>query len=261
MAGSAAGAADLRLVPALAEPAPARGADAPSGSARSGVSAVPAAIRTLIVDSHRLVRAGIRALVEDQPDLTVAGEAANGEDAVALARRMRPDVVVMDAGLGGVDVLQAIRQILAAPGQVNVLLLMNSETDECIFEALHAGARGLLVKDSDSCELLHAVRVVASGEALLSPRLMRRVINRFVSLVPSPGPAPDELAELTAREREVMALVAGGLSNEEIADRLVISPATAKTHVSRALRKLDARDRAQLVGLAYETGLVVSRCA
>jgi DNA-binding NarL/FixJ family response regulator len=260
---------ELRLVPALADPPPNGVGPVPtddvtmlasvSSFATSHVAEVAPAIRTLIVDSHRLVRAGIRVLLEDQHDVTVAGEASSGDEAVELARQARPDVVVMDVRIAGLDGIQATRQILAEVPGVKVLLLMTSETDESIFEALNAGALGLLVKDSDAGELLRAVRVLATGGTLLSPRLMRRVIDEFVSLVPRRGPSPGDLAELTAREREVMALVAAGLSNEEIARRLVVSPATAKTHVSRTLRKLDARDRAQLVVLAYETGLVVSR--
>ena len=217
-------------------------------------------IRTLIVDGHRLVRAGFRMLLADQEDVAVAGEAASGEEAIELARQIRPDVVVMDTRLPGIDGLQATRRILAESprGAVKVLLLTGSEHDDSLFEALHAGASGVLVKDSEADELLRAVRLVADGQAALGPGLVRRLVTQYVSRVPGGGPGPEDLAELTAREREVMALVAAGLSNEEIATRLVVSQATAKTHVSRTLRKLGARDRAQLVMLAYETGLVAS---
>jgi DNA-binding NarL/FixJ family response regulator len=266
MTSSAVPPTDLRLVPPLREPAPGHDAEVrvltpvPDAATRPPVVPRPL-IRTLVVDSQRLMRAGVRVLLEDQPDVTVTAEAASGDEAVEIALRTRPHVVVMDAALDGLDGLEATRRILAqAPaGSIKVLLLTADGTDADIVEALQAGATGLLVKDSDAGELVRAVRAVAAGDALLSPRLMTRVIAQFVSLAPRSGPSPEALAELTAREREVMALVAAGLSNGEIAQRLVVSPATAKTHVSRVLRKLDARDRAQLVVLAYETGLVASR--
>jgi DNA-binding NarL/FixJ family response regulator len=266
-------ATDLRLVaapgPARPQEAPLRDVEppalaaVPTTTAGSPMPGPAAMIRTLIVDSHRLARTGIRVLLEDQADVSVAGEAATGEEAVELARQTRPDVVVIDTRVSGLDVVHTTRRIVAdAPDdRTKVLLLMTTESDQCIVEALRAGARGLLVHDTDAQELLRAVRVVAVGEVVLSPGLMHRLIAQLVSLAPRRNPSPADLAELTAREREVMALVAAGLSNEEIAERLVVSPATAKTHVSRALRKLDARDRAQLVVLAYETGLVVSRHA
>jgi len=257
---------DLRLVPPLRDETPERRADVPVLTPVPAPDTTPAGapathILTLVVDAQRLVRAGIRVLLEDEPDVIVAGEAASADEAVDLARRLRPSVVVMDAGLDGGAGPATTRRILAGapPGAVHVLLLTAAETDACILEALRAGATGLIAKDSDTGELVRAVRTVAKGDALLSPRLMNRVIAQFVSLAPRSGPVPEALAELTPREREVMALVAAGLSNDEIAQRLVVSPATAKTHVSRVLRKLDARDRAQLVVLAYETGLVAAR--
>lgn len=216
-------------------------------------------IRVLLVDDQPLVRAGLRVLFEGEPDIAVAGEAANGEEAVSLARHMRPDVVLMDIRMPVLDGLEATRQIAAEPelAAVRVLILTTFESDEYVFEALRAGAGGFLLKDAEPLELLHAVRVLAAGDALLSPSVTRRLIDRFAA-APEHRGAPVELDALTAREREVMALVAKGLSNDEIAELLTISPATAKTHVSRAMVKLGARDRAQLVVLAYQSGLVLA---
>jgi DNA-binding NarL/FixJ family response regulator len=217
-------------------------------------------IRVLLADDQPLVRAGLRVLFESEPDIAVSGEAANGEEAVSLARHTRSDVVLMDIRMPVLDGLEATRQIAAEEqlDAVKVLILTTFESDEYVFEALRAGAGGFLLKDAEPTELLHAVRVVAAGEALLSPSVTRRLITRFIA-TPERDPAPPrQLEALTDREREIMALVAGGLSNDEIAELLTISPATAKTHVSRAMLKLGARDRAQLVVLAYQTGLVLA---
>jgi DNA-binding NarL/FixJ family response regulator len=214
-------------------------------------------IRVLLADDQALVRAGFRSLLEDEDDLEVVGEAGDGARAVELARSARPDVVLMDIRMPVLDGLEATRRIAADEllAGVRVLVLTTFELDEYVFEALAAGASGFLLKNTDPVELLRAVRVVAEGEALLSPSVTRRLIAEFAAR-PRPGAAPVELAGLTEREREVMALAAVGLSNEEIAERLVVSPATARTHVSRAMVKLGARDRAQLVVFAYQSGLV-----
>ncbi len=216
-------------------------------------------IRLLLADDQPLVRAGLRVLFEGERDIVVAGEAANGEEALSLARDVRPDVVLMDIRMPVLDGLEATRQIAAEEqlAAVRVLILTTFESDEYVFEALRAGASGFLLKDVEPVELLQAVRVVAAGDALLSPSVTRRLIDRFAA-APEQHRSTVQLDILTAREREVMALVAKGLSNEEIAGLLTISPATAKTHVSRAMVKLDARDRAQLVVLAYQSGLVLA---
>jgi DNA-binding NarL/FixJ family response regulator len=213
-------------------------------------------IRVLLADDESLVRAGLRALLEHEGDIQVAGDASDGLEAVDLTRRERPDVVVMDVNMPGLDGLEATRRICAGPAGARVLMLTTFASDEHVFEALRAGASGFLVKDTDPADLVRAVRVVAAGEALLSPSLMVRVIEEFVSWPQPAQTIPTELEWLTERECEVLGLVAAGLSNHEIAKRLVISPATARTHVSRAMRKLHAHDRAQLVVIAYETGLV-----
>jgi DNA-binding NarL/FixJ family response regulator len=223
-------------------------------------------IRVLLADGAGLVRAGVRALLESEPDITVVAEAASGEEAVAVAIDTRPDVVLMDVGLPGQDGLEATREILAAPGlsHVSVLILSADELDEALFSAVRAGATGFLVKDTEPDELLRAVHVLAGGGAHLSPGVTRRLVNEFASQPDTAGrdlkrPVPEQLEELTAREREVMTLVALGMTNDEIAVHLVVSPATAKTHVSRAMVKLNVRDRAKLVVLAYETGFVQPR--
>jgi DNA-binding NarL/FixJ family response regulator len=215
-------------------------------------------IRVALVDDQALVRVGLRALIATEPDLEVAGEAADGREALHLVRRTRPDVVVMDIRMPGMDGLEATRRIAADPelGSVRVLVLTTFEIDEYVFEALRAGAGGFLLKDAEPSELLHAIRVVAGGESLLSPRITRRLIEAFAARPVPSAPRTALLAELTEREREVVALVGMGLSNQEIAGKLFISPATARTHVSRAMSKLSARDRAQLVVFAYESGLV-----
>ncbi|WP_028061560.1 response regulator [Candidatus Solirubrobacter pratensis] len=214
-------------------------------------------IRILLADDQALVRAGFRALLEAQDDVEVIGEAADGAQAVALARRA--DIVLMDIRMPGVDGIEATRRIGADPSleHVRIVMLTTFDLDEYVFEALRAGASGFLVKDTEPVDLLKAIHVVAAGDALLSPGVTRRLIADYASR-PASGPRvrADVLAELTEREREVVALVAHGLTNHEIAESLVISPATAKTHVSRALGKLGARDRAQLVVAAYQSGLV-----
>jgi DNA-binding NarL/FixJ family response regulator len=214
-------------------------------------------IRVLLADDQGLVRAGFRALLDAEEDVSVAGEARDGREAIELTRSLRPDVVLMDIRMPELDGLAATREIAAdrALSGVRIVILTTFEIDDYVFEALRAGASGFLVKDTEPVDLIAAVRVVAGGEALLSPSVTRRVIEEFAVRAKEPPPSGD-LDQLTEREREVMALVGNGLSNEEIASRLVVSPATAKTHVSRAMVKLGARDRAQLVVLAYEYGLV-----
>jgi DNA-binding NarL/FixJ family response regulator len=214
-------------------------------------------ITVLLADDQALVRAGFRALLDAQDDIEVVGEANDGEEAVALARSEAPDVVLMDIRMPGVDGLEATRRIAADErlASVRIVMLTTFELDEYVFEAIRAGASGFLVKDTEPVELLRAVRAVAAGDALLSPGVTRRLISEFATRAKETRSAP-ELSALTDREREVMGLAAEGLSNEEIAERLFVSPATAKTHVSRAMVKLGARDRAQLVVIAYETGLV-----
>ncbi|MCX5598984.1 response regulator transcription factor [Streptomyces phaeochromogenes] len=214
-------------------------------------------IRVLLADDQSLVRAGFKALLDAQPDIEVAGEAADGEAALRAVRELRPDVVLMDIRMPLLDGLAATRRITDDEGlnDVKVVMLTTFELDEYVFEAIRSGASGFLVKDTEPEELLRAVRAVVEGDALLSPGVTRRLIAEFAARSKEPA-AAGALAELTEREREVMALVGIGLSNDEIARRLVVSPLTAKTHVSRTMVKLGARDRAQLVVLAYESGLV-----
>jgi DNA-binding NarL/FixJ family response regulator len=219
-----------------------------------GSEASPAAIRVVVADGHALVRASFRVLLEDRPAIEVVGEAADGEEAVALARRMRPDVVLIDGNLPGLDSVEATRRMLAETDAA-VMLLTGSEGDERVFPALRAGASGLILKDTEPTELVRAVELLARGEALLSPPIARRLLAELAARPEPRMPDSDLLDELTAREREVVALVALGLTNDEIAARLVVTPATAKTHVSRAMVKLRARNRAQLVVFAYEAGL------
>jgi DNA-binding NarL/FixJ family response regulator len=217
--------------------------------------------RVAIADGNALVRGAVTALLEAEDDIAVAGVAADSEAALAMTESERPDVVLIDLDLPGADGLETTRQIFSDPALegVRVIVLSPTDEDDKLFGALRAGASAFLVKDTEPAELLEAVRAVARGEALLSRGVTRRLIAEVASQPDRYRPSPEELEELTAREREVTALVARGLSNQEIAQRLVISLATAKTHVSRALRKVDARDRAQLVALAYETGLVHPR--
>jgi DNA-binding NarL/FixJ family response regulator len=222
-----------------------------------------AVIRVALADQRALVRAGLRALLEKEEDVTVVGEAADGEQAVDLALSSRPDVLLMDIQMPRLDGAAATLRIVGDDrlAGVRVLILSTSDSDEDMFKAIRGGASGFIEKDSNPAELLTAVRVVASGAAQLSPRITRRLIDELATWPDrSPHNAP-QLDELTVREREVMALVAQGLTNHDIAERLVISPATAKTHVSRTMGKLHARDRAQLVVLAYRTGLVAPRRA
>ena len=215
-------------------------------------------IRVALVDDQALVRAGLRALLRDEEGVEVAGEAGDGDEALALVRATRPDVVLMDVRMPGTDGLEATRRIAddAALDGVRVIVLTTFELDEYVFEALRAGAAGFLLKDEEPAELVRAVRVVAEGESLLSPSVTRRVVEAFAGSAPPVGPPAELLEELTEREAEIVALVGTGLSNHEIAERLVISPATVRTHVSRAMMKIRARDRAQLVVFAYEAGLV-----
>ncbi len=214
-------------------------------------------ISVVLADDQALVRAGFRALLDAEPDITVVGEAGDGEAAVRLARTHAPALVLMDIRMPGMDGLEAARRIAAEPGlaATKILMLTTFDLDEYVFEALRVGASGFLLKDTEPVDLLRGVRVVAAGEALLSPRVTRTLIASFVGRAAPPATMP-ALDPLTDREREVMALVAEGLTNDEIAARLTVSPATAKTHVSRAMIKLGARDRAQLVIFAYEAGLV-----
>ena len=214
-------------------------------------------ISAVLADDQALVRAGFRALLDAQDDIDVVGEADDGEEAIRLAKSLVPDVVLMDIRMPGLDGLAATRAVAADDrlASVHIVILTTFELDEYVFEALRAGASGFLVKDTEPVELIRAVRAVAAGEALLSPSVTRRLIAEFATRAKEPARTP-VLDHLTDREREVMALVAEGLSNDEIAERLFMSPATAKTNVSRAMIKLNARDRAQLVVFAYESGLV-----
>jgi DNA-binding NarL/FixJ family response regulator len=217
-------------------------------------------IRVLLADDQPLIRGGFRALLDAEDDIAVVGEAADGHAAVALAAEHVPDVALMDVQMPILDGIEATRRIAADPrlAGVHVVILTNYGFDEHVYNALRAGASGFLVKDIEPADLLHAVRIAARGDALLAPAITRRLISEYVSRPPDRQVA-DALEELTNREREIVALVARGLSNDEIATRMVISPTTAKTHVSRAMTKLHARDRAQLVVLAYESGLVAPR--
>jgi DNA-binding NarL/FixJ family response regulator len=214
-------------------------------------------IGVVLADDQALVRAGFAALLDAQDDMQVVGQAADGAEAVSQVREHRPDVVLMDIRMPGVDGLSATRTIVADPAlaDVRIVILTTFELDEYVFEALRAGATGFLVKYTEPAELIRAVRTVASGEALLSPSVTRRLIAEFADRAKEP-PVSTALDALTDREREVIAVVAQGLSNDEIAAKLYLSPATVKTHVNRAMAKLAARDRAQLVVLAYEAGLV-----
>ncbi|MGW4727280.1 response regulator [Streptomyces sp. NPDC004291] len=215
-------------------------------------------IRVVLADDQTLVRAGFRSILSDEEDIEVVGEAGDGERAIGLARELRPDVVLMDIRMPVLDGLEATRRITADARLegVRVVVLTTFDADDHVYGALRAGASGFLVKDTEPMELLHAVRVVARGDALISPAVTRRLIAEFAGRADrQPDPSP-RLNALTEREREVLGLVGAGLSNDEIAGRLVLSPATAKTHVSRIMTKLAVRDRAQLVVLAYESGMI-----
>jgi len=214
-------------------------------------------IRVLLADDQALVRAGFRALLDAEDGIEVVGEAADGAEAIRLAKELQPVVALMDIRMPEVDGLEATRAIVSDPKlhDVHIVILTTFELDEYVFEALQVGASGFLVKDTEPAELIRAVRAVAGGDALLSPSVTRRLISEYANRAKQHRPG-GVLDVLTEREREVMALVAEGLSNDEIAERLFVSPTTAKTHVSRAMVKLHARDRAQLVVIAYESGLV-----
>jgi len=215
-------------------------------------------IRVALADDQALVRSGFASLLDAEDDITVVGTAADGFGAVRVAREHRPDVLLMDIRMPGLDGIAATREIASDPALagVHVVILTTFGLDEYIFDALRAGAAGFLVKDTDADELLRAVRVIAAGDGLLSPAVTRRLIAEFALRTRSPSAAPPGLAELTAREREVVELVASGLSNDDIARSIYVSPSTVKTHVARSMMKLGARDRAQLVVIAYESGLV-----
>ncbi len=225
---------------------------------RDGRAGAAPPVRVLIADGQALIRAGLRALLQSGGRISVVGEAATGEGAVAEARRLRPDVVLLDAALPGLNCVEATGRILADPS-IAVMLLTATEHDERIFATLRAGARGQLLRDTDPSELVRAIELLARGDALLSPSLTRRLIAELASIPDPQLPSSELLDELTPREREVVALVALGLSNPDIAERLVISPATSKTHVSRAMLKLGAHDRSQLVAFAFHAGLAVPR--
>jgi DNA-binding NarL/FixJ family response regulator len=215
-------------------------------------------IRVLLADDQALVRGGFRALLDAEEDIDVVGEATNGAEALTMAQQHRPDVVLMDIRMPELDGIAATNAIVRdeALASVRVLVLTTFESDDTVVDALRAGASGFLVKDTEPADLIRAVRTVAAGEALLSPGATRRLIAQVVGRPSRPASDPEALRELTPREREVMALVAEGLTNDEIAERLVVSPLTAKTHVSRIMLKLGARDRAQVVVMAYQSGLV-----
>ena len=230
------------------------------GTANSENRGAGPAVRVLLAHGDRLARAGMGALLDAEPDVAVAGSAADGAEAIMLAEELRPDVLVLDMAVPGVDAFTVTRILAAADSSpVRVLMLSESEDDEKIFSSLRAGASGFLVTDAEPAELMQGIRRVAAGDAALSPNSVRRLIDELAGQPDPQRASPEMLEELTARELEVMTLVAGGLSNDEIAERLVVTSATAKTHVSRVMTKLHAHHRAQVVTLAYETGLVHAR--
>ncbi|MFB9679341.1 response regulator [Streptosporangium vulgare] len=216
-------------------------------------------IRVLVADDQALVRGGFRMILEARADLEVVGEAGDGREAATLVERLRPDVVLMDVRMPGVDGLEATRRIVASGSPARVIVLTTYDVDESVFAALRAGASAFLLKDVRPAELVEAIRVVARGDALLAPSVTRRLLDRFVTVLPDPDGSPPDLGSLTGREVEVLRLVALALSNAEIAERLVLTEATVKTHVSSVLRKLGLRDRVQAVVLAYDVGLVRPR--
>jgi DNA-binding NarL/FixJ family response regulator len=213
-------------------------------------------IRVLIADDQALLRSGFRMILDAQPDLEVVGEAANGAEALTLARELAPDIVLMDVRMPDLDGIEATRRLTEREGAPRVVMLTTFDTAEVVYEAMQAGASGFLVKDLPPEQLVAGVRTVAAGDALLAPTVTRRVIEEFVRRPPRGTAEPPELGELTERETEVLRLLARGLSNAEIAQELVVSDATVKTHVAHVLRKLDLRDRVQAVVYAYETGLI-----
>jgi len=213
-------------------------------------------IRVLICDDQPLVRAGFRTILGSKSDIEVVGEAENGAEAVALAERRRPDVVLMDIRMPVLDGVEATRRLVAADTPARILVLTTFDLDEYVHAAIRAGASGFLLKDVTPAKLLEAIRIVAGGDALLAPSVTRRLLERFATTLPPGEGSSDALAELTSRETEVLRLLAGGMSNAEIASELVVSEATVKTHISSVLRKLGLRDRVQAVIVAYETGLV-----
>jgi len=213
-------------------------------------------IRVLICDDQALVRGGFRAILGAQPDIEVVGEAENGAEAVALAERRLPDVILMDIRMPVLDGVEATRRLVADGSPARIVVLTTFDLDEYVTAAIRAGASGFLLKDVTPPKLLEAIRIVAGGDALLAPSVTRRLLERFATTLPAGDQSSDALAQLTARETEVLRLVAGGLSNAEIASELVVSEATVKSHISSLLRKLGLRDRVQAVILAYETGLV-----
>ncbi|MFF2942195.1 response regulator [Streptomyces niveus] len=212
-------------------------------------------VRVVLADDQPLIRSGLRVLIADHPDLDVVGEAGTGAQAVRLVRELRPDVVVMDIRMPGIDGIEATGLITAGPESARVVVLTTFDDDEYVYAALRAGASGFLIKDMSLEGILSAIRVVAAGEALIAPSVTRRLIEEFAAR-PEPAPPARAVAGITGREREVLVLVGRGMSNSEIAERLVISVATAKAHVARLFSKLEARDRVQLVIIAYEMGLV-----
>ncbi|MBT2208850.1 response regulator transcription factor [Actinomadura sp. NEAU-AAG7] len=214
-------------------------------------------VRVVLVDDQPLIRAGLRVLLADHPDLNLAGEGETGAEAIVLARELRPDVIVMDIRMPGLDGIEATRRITAEPPAPHVVMLTTFDDDEYVYASLQAGASGFLVKDMALEDILGAIRVVAAGDALIAPSVTRRLIEHFAAgPAPRRAPATDRLDAVTDREREVLTLVGRGMSNAEIATALFISAATAKAHVARLLTKLGARDRVHLVIIAYETGLV-----
>ena len=213
-------------------------------------------IRVLICDDQALVRAGFRAILGSKPEVEIVGEAENGAEAVALAERRRPDVILMDIRMPVLDGVEATRRLVTEGSPARILVLTTFDLDEYVHAAIRAGASGFLLKDVTPAKLLEAIRIVAAGDALLAPSVTRRLLERFASTLPVGDRSGDALAQLTARETEVLRLLAGGLSNAEIAAELVVTEATVKTHISSLLRKLGLRDRVQAVILAYETGLV-----
>ena len=225
----------------------------------NGMAAPAAPVRIIVADDHHVVRTGFAALLDTQPDFTVVGTACDGTEAVRICRELSPDIVLMDVRMPVMDGIEATRQ-LAGPGGPRILILTTFDLDHYVYDALCAGASGFLLKDVTAERLFEGVRVVAAGEALLAPAVTRRLISEFTRLRPEPGAPPAaSLATLTPREMQVLRLVAGGLSNPEIAARLVVTEETVKTHVSHVLNKLGLRDRTQAVVTAYETGLVVPR--